>query len=313
MITITANEDDNAIDEEVTLSLIELQTGNPDLGRSYITIPDPMSVLITLQDNDAAPPSGITGEFTGAVTERGALNPGQIEIATGTLVLTSGTFIEQTGTSSTYGSFDLGTDGTWTYTLDNASVVTNALAAGEEMTDEFTVTTTGDPTGTVTITVTGADDAPTITGVNFGGQVTEDDAAMTTVTGTLTVTDPDSNVAFVPQNPDTTPNTYGTFTLTAAGVWTYTLDNERPATNALAQNAQPIQDFMVEATTATPGQTPFNLFIVVNGANDPPIANAGPDQLDVLDGATVTLDGSLSRDVDDDVRGYDWEADWRVV
>ena len=36
-----------------------------------------------------------------------------------------------------YGTFALGEDGEWTYTLDNADPVTDALGAGQKVTDTF--------------------------------------------------------------------------------------------------------------------------------------------------------------------------------
>ena len=112
---------------------------------------------------DADPTVEITGDFAGEVTERGALNPDQAETSTGVLTLQGSDFAGQTGTGGTYGSFDLEATGAWTYRLDNNNSATNALAAGEEMTDVFTAVSEADATVSqaVTITITGANDAPT--------------------------------------------------------------------------------------------------------------------------------------------------------
>ena len=61
-----------------------------------------------------------------------------------------------------YGRFELTAEGDWTYTLDNADPDTDALAADEEVTDVFTAVSASDGGvfREVTITITGANDAP---------------------------------------------------------------------------------------------------------------------------------------------------------
>ena len=275
-------------------------------------VADTDTVTVTVDADNTA--SMIEGMLSGSVTEDDA----QMNTATGQLMVTDmgvadPTFQVQPLTTGTYGTFELTTEGaatgTWTYTLDNNDPDTNMLAADETAMETFLVQSSDNTPAQVVITITGADDAPTITGT-IRGVVTED-ATTTTATGTLTVTDPDSDVADDPFVAQILPTDgmYGTFTLTIAGVWTYTLVNERLVTNALYQGIEEFEEFMVEATNT--GQATISIRVI--GANDAPIANAGADQPDVRDGATVTLDGSLSRDVDRlsdgrrDVLRYEWE------
>ena len=82
--------------------------------------------------------------------------------------------------AGTYGSFAVTMSGAaWTYTLDNNDADTTALDAGDAPTEVFTITVTDDGTGTlsdtmtVTITVNGANDAPSAGSDQTGG-VTED-------------------------------------------------------------------------------------------------------------------------------------------
>ena len=83
---------------------------------------------------------------------------------------------------------------------------------------------------TVTITLTGVNDVPVLGGTTTGG-VTED-AVPNTATGTLTIVDADAGQSnFTAQV--ATAGTYGSFELTTAGGWTYTLDNSRAAVQAL--------------------------------------------------------------------------------
>src|SRR5205085_804430 len=83
-------------------------------------------------------------------------------------------------------SSEAGTVG-WTYTV--ADGATDSLAFGETATEKFTVTISDGHGGTVdqsvTITVTGSNEAPTITAADGLGSVTED---VGVVGGTLSTT-----------------------------------------------------------------------------------------------------------------------------
>ena len=65
---------------------------------------------------------------------------------------------------ATYGSLTVADDGTWTYTVDNANDAVQGLAEGAELSDTATITVSdGEDSveATVTITITGVNDAPT--------------------------------------------------------------------------------------------------------------------------------------------------------
>ena len=77
-----------------------------------------------------------------------------------------------------YGTLTLLADGTWTYALDDADPDTNALAQGQVVSDAFTYTmadTNGaTSSAALTITITGANDAPVaVADGNGGDAVTE--------------------------------------------------------------------------------------------------------------------------------------------
>ena len=62
--------------------------------------------------------------------------------------------------SGTYGSLTITSAGVWTYTLDNsAGGATDLLAGGATAPDTFTIMAADGTRGTVTITITGVDDA----------------------------------------------------------------------------------------------------------------------------------------------------------
>ena len=84
---------------------------------------------------------------------------------TGTVTVTdsdgANTVQAQTDKAGTYGTFSIKTNGEWEYELDNTDDDTNALAAGATAEDAFAIAAADGTAGTVTITVTGANDAPT--------------------------------------------------------------------------------------------------------------------------------------------------------
>ena len=107
-----------------------------------------------------------------------------------------------------------------------------ALNVGQTLTDTFTAMTIDGTAQLVTITINGANDAAVITGVASGtvieaGGVANGTPGTPTATGDLNSTDVDNpNDAWTAvSSPTASANGYGSFTLTAAGVWIYTLNN----------------------------------------------------------------------------------------
>ena len=106
---------------------------------------------------------GISGDDVGSVTE----DDGDNNSATGTLSALGQTIgldgADNLGRADgTYGqmSFNVGS-GEWTYTLDNSNDETNKLAENATAEDLFTFSA-GTSSYTVTITVSGANDAPVV-------------------------------------------------------------------------------------------------------------------------------------------------------
>lgn len=128
-------------------------------------------------------------------------------------------------------TFDAST-GAWTYRLDNSRAATQALPGGQSVQDVLSVTTAdGAATLSITINVTGANDAARISSLPVG---TLREGSSLTLTGDVSVTDPDRGEAAF-RTPASLVGTYGTFTFdVATGVWTYALDNSGGATRALS-------------------------------------------------------------------------------
>ena len=145
------------------------------------------------------------------------------------------------------------------------------------LTDSFTVTTIDGTQQLVTITINGANDAAVITGPVTGavleaGDVNNSNLGTPTATGDLTSFDVDNaNDAWTAvASPAVSANGYGSYTLTAAGSWTYTLDDANPAVQGLNVGQSLTDTF----TVGTVDGTTQTITITINGSNDVPTAVA---------------------------------------
>ena len=141
-----------------------------------------------------------------------------------------------------------------------------ALNVGQTLTDTFTATTIDGTSQVVTITINGANDAPVITGP-VTGTVVEAGGINNGTTGTPTATG-DLSSADVDNPADgwqavaagaASVSGYGTYALTAAGAWTYTLNNSNAAVQALNVGQTLIDTFTattIDGTVASSSPSP---------------------------------------------------------
>ncbi|WP_421154203.1 VCBS domain-containing protein, partial [Aeromonas dhakensis] len=256
------------------------------------------TVTITITGvNDAAV---ITGTDTGGVTEDES-NPTLTE--TGTLSVTDvdgadeAKFVAGNGTPSAgaLGSLTITEGGAWTYNVDNSKV--QYLGEGETKVETFVVESVDGTTHTVTITITGVNDAAVITGTDTGG-VTEDESNPTlTETGTLTVSDVDGadEAKFVAGNGTPSAGALGSLTITEGGAWTYNVDNSK--VQYLGEGETKVETFVVESVDGTT----HTVTITITGVNDAAVIT-GTDTGGVTEdesNPTLTETGTLSvTDVD---------------
>ncbi|GET24068.1 S-layer family protein [Prolixibacter sp. NT017] len=265
------------------------------------TATDGTTQQITITITGTDDPPVLAGTFTGSVTEG---NTGDSPVtATGTLSIsdvdaaTSPSFADEASTvgDNGYGSFVL-VSGTWTYTLDESKV--QSLAAGATVTDTHTYTATDGTTQQITITITGTDDPPVVSGT-FAGSVTEGNIgdSPVTATGTLSISDVDAatSPSFADEASTVGDNGYGSFVL-ASGTWTYTLDESK--VQSLAAGATVTDRHTYTATDGTTQQ----ITITITGTDDPPVVSgtfAGSVTEGNIGDSPVTATGTLSiSDVD---------------
>src|SRR5437762_1459476 len=161
--------------------------------------------------------------------------------------------------------------GVWTYTLNNNDSAVQALNNGGTLSDTFTVHTADGTAQLVTITIDGTNDAAVVSGdrksaVEGEGGVGNADAGTPTASGTLSDSDVDNatNSFQAVSAGAASDQGHGSYEMTAAGVWTYTLNNNDSAVQAL-NNGGTLSDTF---TVHTADGTAQLVTITIDGTND---------------------------------------------
>ncbi|MCX7085488.1 MAG: VCBS domain-containing protein, partial [Methylococcales bacterium] len=226
-----------------------------------------------LGTNDAAILS--TDVVTLSETNAALSTSGQLTI---TDVDSPATFVAQTGTAGTQGTFTIDTTGAWSYTANSAF---NSLNVGDTLTDTFSVASADGTLTSVTVTITGTNDAAVITGpvINLfsinalavtnglSADLIETDAVLST-TGKVNVSDIDSSASIVAQTD--TAGTYGVFNIDATGAWTYVASS---AHNEFVAGISYTDTFTIASADGTPATITVNIV----GTDDAPVLSAISD------------------------------------
>ncbi len=240
---------DNPTDQDRVITITQLVDSGSSVGDNENTAT--LSITSTVNVNPVNDPAVIVGDSDGSVTEAGGINNGSPGTPTDTGNLTYFDWdnnpndvwqVVAPGAASIggYGTYGVTVDGVWTYTLDNTDPAVEALNGAATLIDTFNAVTVDGTTQLVTITISAQNDTPTITG-DASGDVTE---AGGVANGTPGNVDDTGNIDSGDlDNTDdawqavlagtASANGYGTYELTAAGVWTYTLDDSDAAVQAL--------------------------------------------------------------------------------
>ena len=253
------------------------------------------SQLVTITINGTNDAAVITGDSIGAVVEAGGvdndipgtptdsgdLNSTDVDDADDAWTAVG----SQTASANGYGTFTITGAGVWTYTLDNTNAAVQGIPASGTLADSFTVATTDGTSQVVSITITGANDAPVAADDGNGGDaVTESgvaagdpSAAGNVLTNDIDVDTGDTKTVTVVNGSalnvgQPLVGTYGTLTLLADGSWTYALNNADPDTDALVQGQAATDVFTYTMADANGATSSAALTIAITGANDAPVA-----------------------------------------
>src|SRR5262249_40868162 len=191
----------------------------------------------------------------------------------------------------TYGQLDITQAGAWTYQLANGQANVQALAAGVTVQDIFTAQVAdghgGFDTKTITVNVTGTNDAPVGTSPAQNGAIIGDtnidDSGNLNVGGTNTFTEGDPTrthtVTFTGRN-----DYVGTFSLdpitqdstngqTGSVVWHSSVSDHLE--DSLAAGQTLTQTYTVKVADNNGGFTTQDVTITITGTNDAPVITSG--------------------------------------
>ena len=246
----------------------------------------PQTATITITGGNDVPT--IDGVFVGDITD-------QVVSVTGTISVTDlddGQSGVQAGQQAgSFGTFDIAENGEWVFTPGTDTFIVNSLPAGSVAQDVFNITSIdGTVVETVTITITGTNDAAIFSGDTTG---IGDDFEATTITGQIISTDIDGNDGvFLPVTASaTSDNGFGTFTLTAAGAWVFVVNTNNPFVAALVPGGSTTDSFTIFSEDGTP----LSVAVTINGNNE--LAGAD-DALEILpgEGEVTVIEGTSGDD-----------------
>tara|TARA_R110002110_G_scaffold404606_1_gene623217 strand:- start:261863 stop:265243 length:3381 start_codon:yes stop_codon:yes gene_type:complete len=185
-----------------------------------------------------------------------------------------------------YGILTLNADGSYSYTINDANATVNAINVGDTLVDVFNYTMSdNNPTNaktsssTLSITITGTNDAPVAVADTASGNEGNETVASVAITGNVLTNDTDVDTPLV--NLDVTAavivGTYGTLTLNADGSYSYAIDDSNATVNALntGSSVQDVFNYTLNDNHGTDPKTDTGtLTITINGTNDAPVAVA---------------------------------------
>ncbi|GAA4443745.1 VCBS domain-containing protein [Novipirellula rosea] len=311
--------------------------GSSSTTQVTVTIQGQNDDPVAVDDNAAAVEAGGTSNGTAGINPSGNVLSNDTDVdsgdtktvvgvAAGSQSVASGSVA--TGVNGSYGSIQIAGDGSYTYTVDNNNSAVQALrTSGQSLSEVFTYTiqdaSGADSTAEITVTITGANDAPdavanaatateasgilnNISGTDPSGNVltndTDVDAGDTkTVTGVATGVQGSTsgNVG------STVVGTYGSLVINSNGTYTYTLDNDNAAVEALNDGDSLSETFSYTMQDTAGLASTTQLVITIDGRTDQPVAVADMDTSEEAGGVGNATPGSnpSGNVLDNDVSG----------
>ena len=251
---------------------------------------DPQTITITVTGTNDAP---VAQAATAAVNEDSQIN-GQLQATDAD----QGAQLQFGSDSPLPAGFTLDQDGKWTFDASNPAY--QHLAEGQTQVISIPVVVTDDQGATsgstLTITVTGTNDAPVAQAASAAAD--EDQVS----TGQLTATDADDGAVLTFSIDGNAP---AGFTLQSDGRWTF--DGKDLAYQHLANDETQVISIPVIVTDDQGATSSSTLTLTITGTNDAPVAQAGS----ATTGENTVLNGQVpaASDVDGTIAGYQLTTD----
>ncbi|OCH61941.1 RTX toxin, partial [Aliivibrio fischeri] len=270
------------------------------------------TVTVEVTGTNDLPEITDTSVIAGVVTEETTLTTSGDLFVDDVDTLDSHTWTLLSSNNDPYGSITVSTNpdgsGKWEYTLNNTAAQVQALANGETHTVEYQVQVDdgqgGVTTETISIEITGTNDDPIVSGQSTG-LVKEDTATQAEAQGQLTVDDVDL-IDVHSWSVDNNAGTYGSIVIDpATGLWTYSIDNSLPATQALTEGESVEDTFTVTVDDGQGGTDTIEIIITVVGTNGVPIIG-GDTVGEVTEDTTLTTTGTLTATDEDATSSFNW-------
>lgn len=172
--------------------------------------------------------------------------------------------------SGHYGKLTIDSQGHWQYQVNNSQSNIQALTSQTALHESFVIHTSDGTPQILNMSIGGADDNASITGGL--GSVTEDN--QTSVSGQLSITDPDSNQDHFIAGDQT--GLYGHLKFHTDGSWHYILDNNKAEVQQLNQSEHRQEVFTIQSADGTR----HSISIDISGSNDAPTLQAQTHSVD---------------------------------
>ncbi|ELH4835474.1 VCBS domain-containing protein, partial [Vibrio harveyi] len=171
--------------------------------------------------------------------------------------------------SKGYGHAHIDSNGHWTYNLYNNHAIVQQLKQGQTDTETITVQAKDGTTHDIIITITGTNDAPTVSEHPPGSSHSVNEDTNQNATGQLDINDIDGDAVGVTVDPSHSAQFGSVQFDNQTNTWAYHLDNANPQVDALNDGDTLTDRFTLLVDDGHGGQVSKEIVMTINGHTDP--------------------------------------------